>query len=130
MLNGRFSERVTPKLISLVAFLISSSAADATSLKDFWSTRPPDDPHFESKKSSLALEECIALELSEKLGVPNVIHGERETLVTAMIQGPFSQAPQGGARIVDRGASREVFVGALHTGGMRDKLSALVQSCI
>ena len=109
---------------------VLSGPAASTSLKDFWSTRPPDDPHFESKKSSLALEECIALELSEQLGFPSIIHGERETLVTAMAQGPFSQAPVGGARIVEHDASREVFVGALHTGGLRDKLSALVQRCI
>jgi hypothetical protein len=115
----------------LIVFLLTlGSTAQATSLKDFWSTRPTDDPHFESVKSRLGLEECIALELSEQLGVPSVIHGERETLVTAMAQGPFSQAPIGGARIVDNDASREVFVGALHTGGMRNKLSALVQRCI
>lgn len=118
------------KLICVAALMASATVASATSLKDFWSTRPADDPHFESKKSSLALEECIALELSEKLGVPSIIHGDRETLVTAMAQGPFSQAPLGGARIVDHEASREVFVGALHTGGMREKLSSLVQSCI
>ena len=113
-------------LAALVAF---SSAANATSLKEFWSSRSPDDPHYQSLKSSAALEECIALELSEKAGPPNIIHGEGETLITALSPG-LVQLPLGGARIVDHGSSREVFVGALHSGGWRDKVSALVQRCI
>src|SRR6476469_9453788 len=112
------------RAIWFAGLLAFSSGADATSLKDFWSTRPADDPHYQSVKSSLALEECLALEISEKIAVPNVIHGEHETIVTGM-SGGIAMQPMGGARIVDRGTSREVFVGALHTGGLRDKLSAL-----
>lgn len=118
------------KMTLLAAFLAMGSGAGATSLKDFWSTRSPDDPHFQSAKSSLALEECIALEVSEKVGVPNIIHGNGETLVTGMIKGPFSELPVGGARIVDNDTSREIFVGALHTGGWRDKVSHIVQGCV
>jgi hypothetical protein len=117
------------KLILLSVVLASASVADATSLKDFWSTRAPDDPKFKSAKSILALEECIALEVSEKVGVPNIIHGDRETLITGLTPGLVSQ-PVGGVRIIDFGTSRQVFVGALHTGGWRDKVSAIVQHCI
>jgi hypothetical protein len=117
------------KMILLAALLAFSSSVDATSLKDFWSSRAPDDPHFQSTKSSLALEECIALELSEKVGVPNIIHGDGETLITGLTPGLVAQ-PVGGARIVQHGASRDVFVGALHTGGWRNRVSALVQRCI
>jgi hypothetical protein len=117
------------KAILLAALLILSSATGATSLKDFWSTRPADDPHFQSAKSSLALEECFALEISEKMGVPNIIHGEHETIITGM-SGGIADQPLGGVRIVDNGASREVRVGAVHAGGLRDKLSVLVQRCI
>jgi len=42
----------------------------------------------------------------------------------------IAEQPVGGARIIDHGTSREVFVGALHIGGWRDKVSALVQRCI
>jgi hypothetical protein len=117
------------KTILLATLLSLGSSTDATSLKDFWSSRAPDDPHFQSAKSSLALELCIALEVSEKVGVPNIIHGDGETIITGMISG-ISAQPVAGARIVDHGATREVFVGALHTGGFRDKVSVLVQRCI
>jgi hypothetical protein len=117
------------KAILVLALLALDSGANATSLKDFWSSRAPDDPRFQSAKSSLALEKCIALEVSEKVGLPNIIHGEGETIITGMTPGAFGQ-PVGGARIVDHGTSREVFVGALHTGGWRNKVSALVQRCI
>ena len=117
------------KVILLAASLAAGTVADATSLKDFWSTRAADDPHFPSAKSSFALEECIALEISEKVGLPNIIHGDRETLITALTGG-ISPQPIAGARIVDRGSSREVFVGALHIGGWRNKASAIVQGCI
>jgi hypothetical protein len=115
--------------MTLVVLLALPTSADATSLKDFWSTRPPDDPHFESKKSSLALEECLAFEISEKIGVPTIIHGEREAIITGM-SGGIANQPMGGVRIIDKGAEREVLVGAIHTGGWRDKLSALMQRCI
>ncbi len=111
------------------ALLAFGSGVGATSLKDFWSTRSPDDPHFHSQKSSLALEECIALEVSEKVGVPNIIHGDRETLITGLTPGLVVQ-PIGGARIVDNGSAREIFVGAVHSGGWRDKVSMIVQGCI
>lgn len=117
------------RMAVLAVLLTMGSIADATSLKDFWSTRAPDDPHFQSTKSSLALEECIALEVSEKVGTPNIIHGDGETLVTGMVTG-LSEQPIGGARITDQGAFRVVFVGAVHNGGWRDKVSALVQRCI
>ena len=117
------------KMILLAALLALGSGADATSLKDFWSSRAADDPHFQSAKSSLALEECIALELSEKVGVPNIIHGDGETLITALTPGLVAQ-PVDGARIVQQGTSRDVFVGALHTGGWRSRVSTLVQRCI
>jgi hypothetical protein len=117
------------KAILLATLLSLGRGADATSLKDFWSSRAPDDPRFESAKSSLALEECIALEVSEKVGVPNIIHGKDVTLITGLTGGPVQQ-PIGGVRIVDKTASRELFVGALHSGGWRDKVSALVQRCI
>lgn len=117
------------KKIFLAALLGIASNAGATSLKDFWSTRPPDDPHFQSSKSSLALEECIALEVSENVGPPNIIHGEGETLIAGMATG-MVERPIAGARIVDHGNSREVLVAALHSGGWRDKVSALVQHCI
>lgn len=71
----------------------------------------------------------MALEVSEKVGIPNIIHGASETLITGMTGG-LAVEPVGGARIVDRGVAREVFIGALHTGGWRDKISALVQRCI
>jgi hypothetical protein len=128
-ITDRAGEALVRRAILLAVFLTLASVADATSLKDFWSTRPADDPHFQSSKSSLALEECIALALSEKIGVPNIIHGERETIITGM-SGGIADQPMGGARIVDSGVSREVFVGAVHTGGLRDKLSALVRRCI
>jgi hypothetical protein len=117
------------KLI-FVAALTFSTVSQATSLKDFWSSRAPDDPRFQSAKSSLALEECLALEVSENVGVPNIIHGEGETLITGMVVGLYSSNPIGGARIVDHGTSREVLVGGVHSGGWRDKISALVQRCI
>lgn len=117
-------------MILFAAALAISSGTQAESLKDFWQSRPADDPRFPSAKSSLALEECIALEVSENVGVPTIIHGERETLVTGMVIGPYLSRPIAGARIVDHGASREIFVGALHSGGWRDKVSALVQRCI
>lgn len=117
------------KTILFTWLLAVSSAAAGTSLKDFWSTRPPDDPHFQSSKSSLALEECIALEVSENVGIPNIIHGDGETLIAGMVTG-LIERPIAGARIVDHGTSREVFVAALHSGGWRDKTSALVQRCI
>lgn len=116
------------KAILLVVSLGFGSSATA-SVKDFWSTRPADDPHFQSAKSSLALEECIALEISEKVAVPNIIHGEHETLITG-VSGGIAEIPIAGARIVDHGTSREIFVGAVHSGGWRDKISALVQRCI
>jgi hypothetical protein len=120
---------VVRKMVLFGAVLTFVTAADATNLKDFWSSRAPDDPRFQSANSSLALEKCIALEVGEKVGLPNIIHGEGETIITGMTPGAFGQ-PVGGARIVDHGTSREVFVGALHTGGWRNKVSALVQRCI
>jgi hypothetical protein len=115
------------RAILLAACLASGTAANATSLKDFWSSRAPNDPQFQSAKSSLALEECIALEVSEKVGIPNIIHGERETVITGVAA---TDHPLGGARIVDRGPFREIFVGALHSGGWRNKVSAVVEGCI
>jgi len=117
------------RAILFAGLIAAGSAAGATSLKDFWSTRPPDDPHFQSSRSSLALEECIALEVSENVGIPNIIHGDGETLIAGMVTG-LIERPMAGARIVDHGTSREVFVAALHSGGWRDKASALVQRCI
>jgi len=115
------------KLIIVAAFALAGSA-DVTSLKDFWSTRAPDDPHFQSARSSLALEECIALEISEKVAVPNIIHGEHETIITGVTAG-FSPVPIAGARIVDRGSSREILIGAVHSGGWREKVSAVAKGC-
>lgn len=127
--GSRAKELLMRKAILFAGLLAIGSVATATSLKDFWSTRPPDDPHFQSPKSSLALEECIALEVSEHVGIPNIIHGDGETLIAGMVTGPMER-PIAGARIVDHGTYREVFVAALHSGGWRDKTSALLQRCI
>lgn len=110
--------------------LMFSTTAAATSLKDFWASRPADDPHFPSSKSMGALEECLALEISEKAGMPFIIHGEHQTTITGVMMSGYVQMPVGGSRIVDHGSSREIFVGAIHTGGWRNKISALVQQCV
>jgi len=69
------------------------------------------------------------LELSEKVGIPNIIHGDRETIITGMTPG-LSVQPIGGARILDQGASREIFVGALQAGGWKGKVSVVVEGCL
>lgn len=117
------------KVMLLGAALMAPSAAQSTSLKDFWDSRPADAPHFQSAKSSAALEMCLGMELSEKAGLPLVLHGERETIITSIVPG-LAPAPLGGTRIVDHGASREIIVGALKMGGWTDKISAIVQRCI
>lgn len=80
------------KLI-FVAALTFSTVSQATSLKDFWSSRAPDDPRFQSAKSSLALEECLALEVSENVGVPNIIHGEARNAYYGNGGGPIFEQP-------------------------------------
>lgn len=76
-----------------------------------------------------ALEMCLGMEMSELHGPPIVLHGEGETILTLVAFG-FNPAPEGGFHIVDHGASREVIIGALQTGNMTGRLSAVAQRCI
>lgn len=115
---------------ALVAFPLEGTA-DATSLKDFWQSREADAPRFESTKSVGALEMCLGMEMSEVGGPPSVLHGEREVILTSMAAGAFGATnPIYGFRVVDHGAARSVIVGAVHSGGWRDRASALAQRCL
>lgn len=106
-----------------------SAAAQATSLKDFWQSRPADAPRFTSTKSMGALEMCLGMEMSEFAGAPNVLHGDHETILTS-IYGPYQNVPAGGFHLIDQGTRREVVLGALKTGGITNKLTAVAQRCI
>jgi hypothetical protein len=92
--------------LALASCLLIAAAAQATSLKDFWASRRADAPRFQSTKTALALEMCLGMDISEKIGVPAVLHGENETIITGM-SGGIANQPMGGFRIVDHGASRE-----------------------
>lgn len=113
----------------LFACILSSSAAQAKSIQDFWRSRPADAPRYQSSKSLLALEMCLGMEMSEKMGLPVVLHGEGETVITA-VTGGLAQVPIGGVRIIDRGTGREVLVGATQAGGWTNKIGAMIQLCI
>lgn len=108
--------------------LFASTAAEATSMKDFWQSRP-EGPRFTSAKSSLALEMCLGMEMSELAGAPNVLHGERETVLTS-IAGAYQSIPVVGVRILEQGTSRQLVVGALQKAGWTNKISAAVQRCM
>ena len=111
------------------ALLSAPVAAGATSLKSFWDTRPADAPHFQSTKSSAALEMCLGMELSSYGVPPYVLNGEGEKLITVISSNGFSQTPVAGVRIIDHGTSREIIVGALQTGGWTNRISGAVQRC-
>ena len=114
-------------ILALAVGLLTSSISHATSLKDFWQSRSPDAPRFESPKTLANLEMCIGMELSEDLGMPVVLHGESETIITS-VTGGIATVPLGGVRITDHGSSRDVFVGA--KSGLTDKVSKAVQRCV
>lgn len=108
--------------------LISAAAANATSLKDFWETRPADAPRLMSSKTLGQLEMCLGIEMSEMSGVPHVLHGTGETLLTSIV-GMYQSTPLGGYRLIDRGQKREIIVGALKAGGTTNKLLLIAQRC-
>jgi hypothetical protein len=116
------------KKLGLLVMLFAATGAQATSIKEFWQTRPADSPRFQTSKSSLALEMCLGMDMSELAGPPIVFHGEAEVVLTSL-QGANGN-PTLGVRITDHGASREVIVGALQTGGWTNKITAAVQRCI
>ena len=108
------------KSLLVTAMLILPSAATADSIKEFWA-KTADREHFQTAKSSLALEMCIGMEMSDWLGPPGVLHGEGQTIIT--VPGPI-----GGARILDHGTSREVIVGA--KPAWKGRMADAVRRCI
>lgn len=113
-----------------VALLACSGAATGTNLKQFWSTRTDNAPHLQSIKSSADLEMCLGLELSRFGSPPSVLDGDGEKLITLISSNGWTQTPVGGVRIIDHGTSRELIVGALHTGGWTRRISRAAQRCV
>jgi hypothetical protein len=109
--------------------VLAASAAQATSIKDFWQSRPIDSPRFNSGKSLGALEMCLGMEMSEQTGPPSVLHGEHEVILSAVL-GLYQNVVGYGYRVTDRGTSREVMVGALKSGKSTEQASAIAQRCI
>lgn len=112
-----------------VTLLCVSIPAHATSIKEFWQSRPADSPRFSSTKSIAGLEMCLGMEMSDYVGAPHILHGEGETVIT-LIAGSMLQMPVGGVRVVDHGTSRELIVGALQSGGWTNKVTNAIRRCI
>jgi len=111
------------RLIIAALPIIIPTPAHSDSIKDFWAQTAVAE-HLQSAKSSLALELCIGMEMSEQVGAPNVLHGEGDTVLTS-IAGVY---PIAGARIVDRGASREVAIAARK--GTEKRMDEAVRACV
>lgn len=117
--------------IVLAVALCASTASQATSLRDFWQSRPADSPRLTSTKSMGALEMCLGMAMSENGGPPSVLHGDGEIVLTSVAVGVFGATnPVYGFRVVDHGSSREIVVGAVQTGGWTDKAARYAQGCV
>jgi hypothetical protein len=116
----------TMKLRIVIAAVAAAipNAALADSIKDYWAKAAPGE-HFQSAKSSLALERCIGMEMSE-IGLPIVIHGEGETILTAVVIAYITN-PTAGVRIVEKQTSREVIVAAR---GQKEHMADVVRTCV
>jgi hypothetical protein len=115
-------------VVVLFACLVAtSSGARADSVKELWS-RTADREHFQTAKSSLALEMCRGMEMSDWVGPPHVLHGEGETLVTLVGLGGALPTPIGGARILDHGTSREVVVSS--KPAWKNRMADAVRKCV
>ena len=114
------------RLIIAALPIIIPTPAHSDSIKDFWAQTAVAE-HLQSAKSSLALELCIGMEMSEQVGAPNVLHGEAETVLTS-IAGVYQNYPIAGARIIDHGSSREIAIAARK--GTEKRMDEAVRACV
>lgn len=111
-------------LVLLCCLLISIPVAQADSIKERYAKLPP--PSLTTQKSTLYLEKCIGIGISEWM-TPIVVRGEHEVLIAGYPNLP-ANAVYMLVKIQDTGSSRTIAINA-HKG-WDDKTVALIRSCM